>query len=78
MCLRTEDVGEFKIDGLIFEWIGGVEESFSYSVEFDGVGGFVDSIVFEEDGFTAGFFCPYSGVFLVHVFDMSDGVLLGA
>ena len=45
--MGTEDVGVLEIDGGVFDGIARVDEGFSFSVELDGVGGFVDAIGFE-------------------------------
>ena len=40
----TENVGILEVDGRIFDGVAGVDERLSFSVEFDGVGRFIDSI----------------------------------
>lgn len=70
----TEDVRILEIDFCVSDWIGRVKENFSFSVEFDGVGGFINSICGLYEGEVGDSLGLNSDVLLVHVLNVVDGV----
>jgi len=69
--MGTEDVGVLEIDGGIFDWVSGVDECFSFSIELDGIGRFIYAISFEYFRFMLDLFCDDSDVLFVHVFNVA-------
>ena len=69
----TEDVRILEIDSGISDGVAGVDKGLAFSVELDGVGGFVDAVCFVESGFILNLLGDDPHVLLVHVFDVADG-----
>lgn len=74
--MGTENIGVFEVKGLILERISGIEQNLSLSVELNGIGGFVDSIIGDDSRLAREFFGLNSQVFLVHVLDVIDALSL--
>ena len=70
--MRTKDVRVVEIDSWVFDWVAGVQEHLSFSIELDCVGGFVDSICWYDWWVVHHSLSFGSHVLFVHIFDMID------
>lgn len=71
---NTEDVGVSEVDDFVFEGVCRIEQSLTFSVEFDGVGGFIDAVGGDKNGFFELFLGPHSHILFVHVLDVVDSL----
>ena len=71
MGIGTEDVGVVEINVGVLDGVARVDEDLTFSIELDGVGGFVDSIVGENERLVAHFLSEDSDVLLIHILDVS-------
>lgn len=68
----TENVGILEVDLCVSDGVGGVKQNLTFSVEFDAVSGFIDSVCRFDEG-QVGDSCGFdSDVLLVHVLDVVD------
>ena len=70
--MGTENVRVVEVDVGVLDGVAGIDECLTFSVELDGVAGFVDPIVGEDEGFVAHFLCLYPDIFLIHILDVAD------
>ena len=73
----TEDIGIFKVDGFVLDRVAGVDKNLSFSVEFDSVGGLVDSVGDDDIRLVLILLDDGLEVLLVHVADVTDGATTG-
>ena len=66
----TQNIRIFEIDSCIFYRISRVEEHFTLPVELDGVGGFIDTIIFFNQGEIAYFFSLDSDILFAQILDV--------
>jgi len=71
MGMGTEDVWVVEINIGVLDRVAGVDEDLTFSIELDGVGGFVDSIVGENERLVAHFLGEDSDVLFIHILDVS-------
>ena len=69
--MGTEDVWVVEINIGVLDRVAGVDEDLTFSIELDGVGGFVDSIVGENERLVAHFLGEDSDVLFIHILDVS-------